>query len=86
MLCAVHAEGRIEPSDGTLMCSYHGWRFQGDGQCTDIPQALDAKAQAAACSSPRSCASTRPTQVGLCYTVLEDDSLALELPSSGTLT
>ena len=46
------------------MCSYHSWRFQGDGQCTDIPQALDDKAKAAACSSPRSCASTRPTQVG----------------------
>jgi len=57
------AEGRIEPSDGTLMCSYHGWRFQGDGKCTTVPQALDSKANTAACSSARSCASTRPTQV-----------------------
>ncbi|CAL5222833.1 g5257 [Coccomyxa viridis] len=57
------SEGRIEPSDGTLMCSYHGWRFQGDGKCTNIPQALDEKSSVAACSSPRSCASTRPTQV-----------------------
>ncbi len=64
----MHAEGRIEPSDGTLMCSYHGWRFQGDGKCTNIPQALDEKSSVAACSSPRSCASTRPTQVRLIAT------------------
>ena len=57
------AEGRIEPSDGTLMCSYHGWRFDGDGKCTDIPQSLDAKANAAACSNSRSCAVSHPTQV-----------------------
>lgn len=57
------SEGRIEPSDGTLMCSYHGWRFDGDGKCTDIPQSLDAKANAAACSNPRSCATSHPTQV-----------------------
>ena len=57
------AEGRIEPSDGTLMCSYHGWRFNGEGACTDIPQSLDAKANAAACSNPRSCAISHPTKV-----------------------
>ncbi|EIE25056.1 hypothetical protein COCSUDRAFT_46572 [Coccomyxa subellipsoidea C-169] len=57
------SEGRIEPSDGTLMCSYHGWRFDGEGKCTDIPQSLDAKANAAACSNPRSCAISHPTQV-----------------------
>ncbi len=60
---ACHAEGRIEPSDGTLMCSYHGWRFQGDGQCTDIPQALDEKSNAIACANQRSCAIARPTKV-----------------------
>ncbi len=61
--CAVRAEGRIEPSDGTLMCSYHGWRFRGDGACARIPQALDARAEDAACSSGRSCAAVHPTQV-----------------------
>ena len=60
----LRAEGRIEPSDGTLMCSYHGWRFDGDGRCTDVPQSLDAKANAAACASQRSCATSHPTQVG----------------------
>lgn len=61
-LCG-HAEGRIEPSDGTLMCSYHGWRFKFDGKCIDIPQALDEKANATACSNQRSCAIARPTKV-----------------------
>ena len=60
---ACHAEGRIEPSDGTLMCSYHGWRFQGDGKCTDIPQALDEKSNSIACANQRSCAIARPTKV-----------------------
>ena len=60
---ALRTEGRIEPSDGRLMCSYHGWRFQGDGKCTSVPQALDEKVNAAACASSRSCASSRPTQV-----------------------
>ena len=31
------AEGRLE-ADGTLACSYHGWRFGPDGKCTAIPQ------------------------------------------------
>lgn len=25
--------------DGTLLCSYHGWRFNSEGKCTTIPQA-----------------------------------------------
>lgn len=45
------------------MCSYHGWRFQGDGRCTDIPQALDEKANSVACANQRSCATARPTKV-----------------------
>ncbi|CAL8472283.1 g11825 [Coccomyxa elongata] len=61
------SEGRIEPSDGTLMCSYHGWRFRGDGACAKVPQALDAKAEQAACSSGRSCAAVHPTQVAQGY-------------------
>ena len=34
-----HAEGRLE-ADGTLACSYHGWRFGPDGKCTMIPQVV----------------------------------------------
>ena len=61
------SEGRIEPSDGTLMCSYHGWRFRGDGACVDIPQSLNAKANAAACSSSRACIKAHPVKVKPCY-------------------
>lgn len=30
-------EGRVE-ADGTLLCSYHGWRYNGAGKCTAVPQ------------------------------------------------
>ncbi|KAJ6840381.1 protein TIC 55, chloroplastic [Iris pallida] len=30
------SEGQI--TDGRLECLYHGWQFQGDGQCVNIPQ------------------------------------------------
>ncbi len=33
------SEGRVEPKTGNLMCSYHGWQFDGEGICTHIPQA-----------------------------------------------
>ncbi|MFN3216175.1 MAG: Rieske 2Fe-2S domain-containing protein [Acidimicrobiales bacterium] len=26
-------------TDGCLVCPYHGWRFDGDGQCVEIPSA-----------------------------------------------
>eukprot|EP00775_Hariotina_reticulata_P012636 gene12636-12765_t len=48
------SEGRLE-ADGTLQCSYHGWRFDSSGRCQDIPQAVDDKAKATACNSTRSC-------------------------------
>jgi nitrite reductase/ring-hydroxylating ferredoxin subunit len=56
------AEGRLE-ADGTLACSYHGWRFGPDGKCTTIPQATDKKAEQTACASSRSAATTYPVQV-----------------------
>ena len=56
------AEGRLE-ADGTLACSYHGWRFAPDGKCTAIPQATDKKAEQTACASSRSAATTYPVQV-----------------------
>lgn len=30
------SEGRVE-DDGSLLCSYHAWRFDGEGKCTDLP-------------------------------------------------
>eukprot|EP00741_Cyanophora_paradoxa_P005453 tig00000889_g5288.t1 len=36
------SEGRVvpegEPGAGTLECGYHGWQFNGAGECTRIPQ------------------------------------------------
>ena len=29
-------------SDGTLQCTYHGWRFTADGRCVEIPALGDA--------------------------------------------
>ncbi|CAD7701387.1 unnamed protein product [Ostreobium quekettii] len=40
--------------DGTLACRYHGWCFNGRGECTHIPQATDATSEATACASSRS--------------------------------
>lgn len=37
--------------------------LQGNGQCTAIPQALDATSAATACASRRSCATSFPTAV-----------------------
>ena len=59
------SQGRIEPSDGTLQCSYHGWRFGGNGRAAAIPQAAhdSPHVEETACSSKRACAATYPTQV-----------------------
>lgn len=53
------SEGKVW-SDGTLMCSYHGWRFKQDGACTSIPQASSADAEAVAAASRRACAVAHP--------------------------
>jgi phenylpropionate dioxygenase-like ring-hydroxylating dioxygenase large terminal subunit len=31
------SEGRVE-DDGSLLCSYHAWRFNGEGSCISVPQ------------------------------------------------
>lgn len=33
------SEGRMDPASGQLMCSYHGWCFDGEGRCRRLPQA-----------------------------------------------
>lgn len=57
------SEGRVE-KDGTLLCSYHGWHFKGDGKVTHIPQATEQRMKELV-NNKRACASTRPTQVKL---------------------
>ncbi len=53
------SEGRLN-GQGELECPYHGWSFQGSGQCTRIPQAEPA-AEAVACASSRSACTSYPT-------------------------
>jgi len=36
------SEGRVE-EDGTLMCSYHAWRWDGEGELAHVPQAQDTE-------------------------------------------
>ncbi len=55
------SEGRVE-KDGTLLCSYHAWRFLGSGQCTHIPQSFDRETEAKHLESDRACAIAYPTQ------------------------
>lgn len=37
------SEGRIDRNSNSLMCSYHGWQFNLNGDCTRIPQADSPK-------------------------------------------
>ncbi len=55
------SEGRVE-SDGTLLCAYHAWRFDSNGNCVSIPQSKDKETEAKNCSSPKACAIVYPTQ------------------------
>jgi len=48
------SEGKIW-EDGTLMCSYHGWRFDGkDGRVCEVPQAASKEAKDDICKNCRS--------------------------------
>ncbi|MUG93425.1 Rieske 2Fe-2S domain-containing protein [Scytonema sp. UIC 10036] len=55
------SEGRVE-SDGTLLCAYHAWRFDSQGNCVNIPQSQNEQTEAKNCSNTRSCATAYPTQ------------------------
>ena len=48
--------------DKQIVCRYHGWEFGNDGKATAIPMSTDAKAEATACESPRSCAVSYPVK------------------------
>jgi phenylpropionate dioxygenase-like ring-hydroxylating dioxygenase large terminal subunit len=54
------SEGRVEP-DGTLLCAYHAWRFDAEGNCTNIPQAKDLQTAQKHQTNPKSCAIAYPT-------------------------
>ncbi|GLC35705.1 hypothetical protein PLESTB_000485800 [Pleodorina starrii] len=56
------SEGRLEAGGTRLACSYHGWEFSEEGQCTRVPQlASNPRASATACASKRSCVTSFPT-------------------------
>lgn len=71
------SEGRVE-SDGTLLCAYHAWRFDSEGNCVSIPQSKDEQIEARHCSNPKSCAVAYPTQErqGLVWVWAESGSQA----------
>jgi phenylpropionate dioxygenase-like ring-hydroxylating dioxygenase large terminal subunit len=55
------SEGRIE-ADGTLLCAYHGWRFDSNGNCAKIPQSQNPELEAQHRANPKACAIAYPTQ------------------------
>lgn len=67
------SEGRVE-ADGNLLCSYHGWRFDGSGACASLPYAPPQK-------EPRLKCSCRAA-VGA-YPVREADGLLFVFPYCG---
>jgi phenylpropionate dioxygenase-like ring-hydroxylating dioxygenase large terminal subunit len=55
------SEGRIE-ADGTLLCAYHAWRFDGDGNCAKIPQSQTPELEAQHRANSKACAIAYPTK------------------------
>ena len=53
------SEGRIE--DNQLMCSYHAWKFNSNGNCSSIPHA-DIKKEKKQISHINACAKTHPVK------------------------
>lgn len=75
------SEGRIDPNPRAggkrqLLCSYHGWAWDGCGKCTRIPQSEhDPAALTTSLASPRTRLTTYPTTVacGLLFVWPEAD-------------
>ena len=55
------SQGRVEP-DGTLLCAYHAWRFDRQGNCVSIPQSQDRDTEIRNCANQKSRAVVYPTQ------------------------
>jgi phenylpropionate dioxygenase-like ring-hydroxylating dioxygenase large terminal subunit len=56
------SEGRIE-DDGTLLCSYHAWRFDGQGSCVAVPQLESENELMRIKHNPKSKCNSYPTKV-----------------------
>jgi len=61
--------------EGDLMCRYHGYCFNGEGECTRLPMAVTESSEATARRLPQSKVTSYPTQIsqGLLW-VWPDDS------------
>jgi phenylpropionate dioxygenase-like ring-hydroxylating dioxygenase large terminal subunit len=70
------SEGRVE-ADGTLLCAYHAWKFDGDGRCVSIPQSKDVATEEKHRANVKACAIAHPTQ--------ERQGLLWVWPESGTV-
>jgi phenylpropionate dioxygenase-like ring-hydroxylating dioxygenase large terminal subunit len=73
------SEGRVE-ADGTLLCAYHGWRFDSQGACTKIPQSQTPELESQHRANPKACAIAFPTQAaqGLLWVWAESGAAGLE--------
>lgn len=68
------SEGRVEET-GELLCAYHGWRFEGGGGCTAIPQAAPGDEEQRLMANPKAQCNAFPT--------MEADGLLWVWPESG---
>jgi phenylpropionate dioxygenase-like ring-hydroxylating dioxygenase large terminal subunit len=56
------SEGRVE-ADGSLMCSYHGWRFDGQGDVINVPQIGTSSDLQRVKDNPKSHCNSFPTRI-----------------------
>jgi phenylpropionate dioxygenase-like ring-hydroxylating dioxygenase large terminal subunit len=72
------SEGRVE-DDGSLLCSYHAWRYNGEGTCINVPQ-FDSRTEElkSALSNPKTSCKAFPTKVvdGVLYVWPSSDANA----------
>ena len=68
-------EGRVE-DDGTLLCSYHGWRWHGDGSLKAVPHTDSESELRSIMNNPRSSCNAFPAKV--------KDGMLFVWPTSGS--
>lgn len=49
--------------DGTLVCRFHGWRFDSTGACVEVPMATNPNAAARLCGSAKTAVGSYPVRV-----------------------
>lgn len=54
------SEGRVV--EGQLVCSYHGWSFEGTGKCTRVPQVGAERLPGSCCRGPCRLRVARPAE------------------------